>query len=57
MTGGSSSKLIWLKEDRALEARVPGGEGPGACSPGKFLNLASLKRTFSAISDRIDELN
>ena len=31
-----------------------GEGGPGACSPGKFWNLASLKRTFGAISERIN---
>ena len=41
MTGGSSSELIRLKEDRALGTRV---------------HLASLKRTFGAISERINEL-
>ena len=43
MTGGSSSKLIWLKEDRALEARVPGGGG----GSGGMLPREILKFSFS----------
>ena len=56
-TGGSSSELVRLKEDLAPKARVVhrGGRGPEACSPGKFWNLASLKHTDGAISERINE--
>ena len=32
-----------------------GGGGPVACSPGKFLDLASPKRTFRAFSERINK--
>ena len=45
--GGSSSKLVRLKQDGAPKARVR-QRGPGASSPGKFLNLASLKCILDA---------
>ena len=44
----------WKRIERGRREYSRGG--PGACSPVKFWNLASLKRTFGAISERIKEL-
>ena len=39
-------------ESSAVGARFAGG-GPGACSPGKFLNLVSVKCHFMGFGGKI----